>query len=139
MLRGKLNLNLQNSLLKRKLLNVSRRCDRFVVLSEHMKNNLVLNKYPLDKIIKVYPVIKLKSDDVPRKDSSSEILFIGQIIRGKGVDLLLKALTYLKSDFKLNIVGKGNDEGFINSLISEYNLQDKVNMGWFYDGYGEVV
>ena len=34
-------------------------------------------------------------------------------------------------DFKLNIVGKGNDEVFIKNLIIDYKLQGKVNLVGF--------
>jgi glycosyltransferase involved in cell wall biosynthesis len=128
--KGKIKFRSSKPFLKRKLLSISRKCNNFIVLSDHMRDNLILNKYPLEKIIKIYPVIKLKRD-FSEKGNSREILFVGQLIRGKGVDLLLKAVTHIKGDFKLNIVGKGNDEGLINHLISEYNLEDKVKMVGF--------
>ena len=127
---GKMRYRSKNYLLKYKLFKISRKCDKFVVLSEHMKNNLIMNKYPSEKIKKIYPVIKLK-EDKKVIGNPLEFLYIGQLIRGKGVDLLLKAISHLKCDFKLNIVGKGNDETFINTLVSEYALQDKVNMVGF--------
>ena len=127
---GKIQYRSKNHFLKYKLFKTSRKCDSFVVLSEHMKKNLIMNKFPFKKIKKIYPVIKLK-EDKKVTGNSLEFLYIGQLIRGKGVDLLLKAISHLKCDFKLNIVGKGNDETLINSLISEYGLQDKVNMVGF--------
>jgi len=127
---GKIKFRSVRPFLRRKLFRVTRKCDSFVVLSEHMKNNLILNKYPLEKIKKIYPVISVHYRKF-QKGNKRELLYIGQLIRGKGVDILLKALTYIKGDFKLNIVGKGNAENSINNLVSEYGMQDKVNMVGF--------
>ncbi|MCP4177245.1 MAG: glycosyltransferase family 4 protein [bacterium] len=127
---GKVRFKSAKPFFRKKLLDVSRKCDMFVVLSEHMRNNLILNKYPESKIKKIYPIINI-SENLNIKGNDNEILFIGQLIRGKGVDLLLDSLKKMNLDFKLNIVGKGNDESFIKNLIHEYKLEDKVNMVGF--------
>ena len=40
--------------------------------------------------------------------AENRILYVGQLIRGKGVDLLLRALPHLRCDYELTIVGAGN-------------------------------
>jgi glycosyltransferase involved in cell wall biosynthesis len=127
---GRISLKSVKPLIKRKIFRLSRQCDSFIVLSEHMRNNLIINKYDKNKIIKIYPVIKDKGS-VISKTKSGELLFVGQIIRGKGLDLLLQALTMVRGNFKLNIVGKGNDESYIKKLVKEYKLESKVNFVGF--------
>lgn len=124
---GKIRFKAMMPFSKRAIFLASRNCHSFVVLSEHMRNNLIINKYPQDKIYKIYPVIKNKDiRSVPK--SNNQLLFVGQIIRGKGVDLLLESLKYLKNDYNLNIVGKGNDESYIKELIAKQHLKGKVTM-----------
>jgi glycosyltransferase involved in cell wall biosynthesis len=127
---GRISLKSVKPLMKQKIFHLSRKCDNFVVLSEHMRDNLIINNYDEDKIIKIYPVIE---DNVSVGETTKDryLLFVGQIIRGKGLDLLLQALTMVKGAFKLNIVGKGNDEGYIKNLVKEYNLESKINFVGF--------
>ena len=127
---GRISLKSVKPLIKRKIFHLSRKCDNFVVLSEHMRDNLIINNYDKDKIIKIYPVIK-DNVSVDKAAKVGNLLFVGQIIRGKGLDLLLQALTMVKGSFKLNIVGKGNDEGYIKKLAKEYNLESKINFVGF--------
>ncbi len=123
---GKISIKPVKPLLKRKIFRLTRKCDNFVVLSEHMKHNLLINNYDRNKIIKIYPVIKDKQI-ASSNTKKGELLFVGQIIRGKGLDLLIKTLTMVKGDFKLNIVGKGNDENYVRNLVAEYKLQKHVS------------
>ena len=110
------------------LLKKCKNCDRFVVLSDHMKENLIINKFKKYKIHKIYPVIQCNNLPESNTENSNKILCIGQVIRGKGIDLLLKALTKIKANWELNIVGKGNDENFIKGLIKEYKLEKRVSL-----------
>jgi glycosyltransferase involved in cell wall biosynthesis len=58
-------------------------------------------------------------------------LFAGQIIRGKGVDLLLKALAKLKVPFECLILGDGNHRGYCQRLCARLNLADRVQFRGF--------
>jgi glycosyltransferase involved in cell wall biosynthesis len=57
------------------------------------------------------------------------VLFVGQLIRGKGVDILLRAFAdALKrgTDVRLLIVGHGRQEGELRALSSELGLDARV-------------
>jgi glycosyltransferase involved in cell wall biosynthesis len=127
---GRISLKSVKPLMKQKIFHLSRKCDNFVVLSEHMRNNLIINNYDKNKIIKIYPVIEDK-ESVDKTTQDRNLLFVGQIIRGKGLDLLLQTLKMVKGSYKLNIVGKGNDEGYIKNLVKEYNLESNINFVGF--------
>ena len=61
----------------------------------------------------------------------SHILYVGQLIRGKGVDLLLQALKGLTCDFRATIVGTGNAESKLKTLCTEFDLDNRVKFtGW---------
>ena len=80
------------------------------------------------------------------------ILYVGQLIRGKGVDTLLKAQAILNRQLTvpipLHILGAGNDEQRLKSLAVELGLADSVVFkGWvahenlvgYYDAASLVV
>ncbi len=117
-------------------LRLLKECSVAVVLSDFMRDNLVKNGFAKDRVMKLYPFIdapelteagrRRKLDDDPDK-----ILFVGQLIRGKGVDLLLDALEYLDHDFRLTIVGKGNDTDYLKDIVRERLLDEKVKFAGF--------
>lgn len=53
---------------------------------------------------------------------SGEIVFVGQLIRGKGCDLLLDALTHMAVPYHLTIVGDGNDHPWLITLVAQHQL-----------------
>jgi len=115
------------------LLNEVRKCRSFMVLSEFMRHNLLMNGFPEESIYKIYPV-----REVPEKQDRKRtfakppvIMFAGQLIRGKGVDLMLKALTLLNRDYHALIVGDGKDMEYLRKLASLLGIADKVEFtGW---------
>jgi glycosyltransferase involved in cell wall biosynthesis len=77
----------------------------------------------------LYPVKKCK--ELTSSPDSGEILYAGQLVRGKGVDLLIEAMKFAGLPRRLRVVGAGNDEGYIKSLIDANGLGGKVKMvGW---------
>lgn len=113
------------------ILDLVRRCDKLLVMSEFMRDNLILNDFEESKIFKVYPVIPEVCAEPPGQNEVPMVLYVGQIIRGKGVDLLIKSMSRIKTDFRLRIVGKGNDEGYVRKLIERYGLGEKIEIvGW---------
>jgi len=62
------------------------------------------------------------------KANEKIILFFGQIKKSKGVDVLLEALPYCKSNFKVVIAGKLRGENWekYQSIIDSKKLNDKV-------------
>ena len=89
-----------------------RACDRFIVLSQFMRGVLIRQGIPEAKITVIPPSIDIPAEASPRESASKtpRLLSIGQLIKGKGVDLLLDALRLVKTPFVLDVVGTGNDE-----------------------------
>lgn len=62
------------------------------------------------------------------------ILFVGNLIKLKGVDTLIKAIKILNCKFPnffLVIIGQGEEKENLESLVREHNLSDKVKFeGW---------
>ena len=60
------------------------------------------------------------------------ILYVGQLIRGKGVDLLIRAFAILAPrypDLSLEVTGAGNAEAVLRSLSASLGLGDRVRFG----------
>ena len=109
---------------------------RLVVISEFMKGRLVANGIPAEKIAVEPPVIRKveTGESVPRYPlpvPRVDLLFAGQLIRGKGVQLLLAALARLKTPRTLDIVGTGNMEPKLKALAAELGIADRVRFNGF--------
>jgi phosphatidylinositol alpha-mannosyltransferase len=111
-------------------MNTLRYCnlaDRVVVNSEFMRNNVVdwyrLNR---DKVIVIPNGVDLKmftgSKDRILLEGDPSLLFVGHLSRLKGVDILIQAITILKSELpniKLHFVGHGNKYYFADLAKKE--------------------
>ncbi len=105
--------------------------DTILVLSEYLKRQLVINGFPSERVQISNPVIDQSNPEPQPLSKAPKVLFVGSLIRGKGVDLLLRALTMLTCPFQLDIVGTGKSESELKALVSKLQLDDQVNfVGW---------
>lgn len=116
---------------KLKELAITRRFDRMFVVTHYMRRELELNGFSPDRI-HLFPPVPRAGE--PLESSFSErnlILYAGQIIRGKGVDLLLQALARLESPFEAVILGDGNHKAACEKLARKLGLQNRVRFAGF--------
>jgi glycosyltransferase involved in cell wall biosynthesis len=111
---------------RRKLLDLS------LVASEFMQTELLSNGFPPDRICVLPLAIPQQVASTNHAPSGTPtILYVGQLIRGKGVDLLLRALARIEAPFRAIIVGKGNAEAGLRKLSRDLGLSDRVEFaGW---------
>ena len=101
-----------------------------LVLSDFMAENLRKNGF--EKVVKLPGFIRTSDkehDFMP--GGVLRILFLGQLIRGKGADLMVKALAKLDVPFCCTIAGEGNDRAMLEKMVIESKLQDKVRFTGF--------
>ncbi len=116
---------------KRRELSENRGIDAFIVASRFMRDELVMNGLSDAAIHVCPPVTHLPAADPPPLPAEPSILFVGQLIRGKGVDLLLRAMALLDGPSPVTIVGTGNAEDKLRALSAELGLEDRVDFaGW---------
>ncbi len=102
-----------------------------LVASRFMKDELLMNGFPGEKIQILPPVLSLMEHNPAPIPEERRILFVGQLLRGKGVDLLLHALRRLGPDVTTTIVGAGNAENKLKALCNRLALDNRVTFkGW---------
>ena len=108
------------------------RMKRIVVISAFMKGRLVANGIPADIISVEPPVISpAENAEGAERKESVDLLYVGQLIRGKGVQLLLAAMARMKTPRTLDVVGTGNMEGELKVLAARLGLADRVRWRGF--------
>ncbi len=101
-----------------------------LVLSDFMADNLRKNGF--EKIVKLPAFIKTAAEEnLFMPGGVLRILFMGQLIRGKGADLMLKALAKLDIPFHCTIAGDGKDRTMLESMVDKFKLRDKVHFTGF--------
>lgn len=106
---------------------------KIVVISQFMKSRLAANGVPPEKIA-------VEPPEIPRGSGASgetgnipdvDLLYVGQLVRGKGVQLLLAAMARMKTPRTLDIVGAGNMEGELKTLAARLGLAERVRFRGF--------
>ena len=119
----------------RRRLELLKRVPRVAVLSEFMRGNLIANGFDPARITVIPPPVAAPEELPPRSaNNPPRLLFTGQLIRGKGVDQLLRSLPFVRSPFHLTIAGEGNQRVKLERLAASLGLADKVTFaGWVDD------
>lgn len=127
------------------------RFKKLVVISDFMKSRLVANGIPAEKIVVESPKIESLrvdigsdrvADSTPTLNDPNptlndpnhafvDLLYVGQLIRGKGVQLLLAAMARMKTPRTLDIVGTGNMEPKLKAFAAELGIADRVRFNGF--------
>ena len=105
--------------------------DQVITGSRYVRDQLLANGVESDSITVLPPVVKTSSREYVSPPQSRNLLYVGQLIRGKGVDLLIEAMRLLAPDVRLSIVGKGNAENDLQRLVEKMGLSTQVTFhGW---------
>ena len=113
------------------------RFKKIVVISEFMKSRLVANDIPARnrplRVGATHGEATKPSEARAERRREVDLLYVGQLIRGKGVHLLLEAMAKMKSPRTLDIVGTGNMEGELKLLAERLGLKGRVRFNGFQD------
>ena len=117
---------------KKKEIALNRRFDRMVVVSKYMRAELLKNGFDPAKI-EIHPPVPRSVDPNLRSSFSDRnlIIFAGQIIRGKGVDVLIESLALLESPFECIILGEGSHRAYCEELSRKLGIADRVTFKGF--------
>jgi glycosyltransferase involved in cell wall biosynthesis len=117
---------------KKREIALNQQFKRMVVVTEYMRDELLKNGFDKERIEIHAPVPRMGDPDLRSSFSDRNlILYAGQIIRGKGVDVLLEALAKVKSPFECIILGDGNHKAHCEALSRQLGLEDRVQFKGF--------
>jgi len=117
---------------KKREISLNRHFHRMAVVTEYMRDELLHNGFDSSRIEIHAPVPRMGDPDLRSSFSNRNlILYAGQIIRGKGVDVLLESLARVKSKFECIILGDGNHKAYCEELSRKLGLDDRVHFKGF--------
>lgn len=117
---------------KKREIALNKKFDRMCVVTKFMRNELVKNGFDGNRI-EIHPPVPLPGDNSIRSSFSDRnlIIYAGQIIRGKGVDVLLESLALMKQPFECVILGDGGHKPYCEKLARKLGLENKVKFQGF--------
>lgn len=105
--------------------------DSVLVASRFMRDELAMNGFADDQIHCLAPCVRLPERPLAPAPDTPEILFVGQLIKGKGVDLLLEAVARLQAPWRLTVAGDGNARAALEQRARALGIADAVAfVGW---------
>ncbi len=120
-------------------LHLNTRIGTAIAGSSYTKGELIRNGFDPDRIV-VLPPCTAPSDHAPLPmPEDPSLLFVGQLIRGKGVDFLLEAYKKLVdrtgTAVPLHIVGTGNSFDALTRMAEDLGISASVTFhGWVSSG-----
>lgn len=117
---------------KKREIALNQQFRRMVVVTTYMRDELLNNGFDGSRIRIHAPVPRMGDPNLRSTFSDRNlILYAGQIIRGKGVDVLLESLARVKTPFECIILGDGNHKAACEELSRKLGLQDRVHFKGF--------
>ena len=117
---------------KRREIDLNRRFERMIVATHYMRDELLRNGFLHERIETHAPVpVVSASTGQSSFDARNRIVYAGQIVRGKGVDVLLEALALVSSPFECVILGDGNHRAHCERLSRKLGLAGRVQFAGF--------
>jgi glycosyltransferase involved in cell wall biosynthesis len=109
-------------------IRLNKQFDLLLVGSNYMKEELLRNGFE-DGKIEIHPPVPPPGDPALRANFSERniIIYAGQIIRGKGVDVLISSLSQIETPFECYIFGDGNHRSFCERLSRSLGLAAHVH------------
>ena len=107
------------------------RIGRLLVGSRFMRDELLLNGFGERSVRVLPPVVRVVPAPPTSGPQEPRVLYAGQLVRGKGIDLLLRALPHVSCEFSATIVGTGNAERKLRAICHGLDLAERVHFqGW---------
>ena len=103
------------------------RADMCIASSTKSKELQIYYGAKEDRIIVAYLTVDVGYFRFEREEyHSNKLLFIGSLIERKGIDLLLKALSLVKKDYTLTIVGDGEEKSRLVDYVEQNGMKELV-------------
>jgi glycosyltransferase involved in cell wall biosynthesis len=106
-----------------------------ITISEYMRKQLIANGLPPEQTVNLYHGLSasnLFSEPLTQEiHNKQRILFVGRIVPDKGLDWLLRAMTKVDEQIKLDIAGEGWATPRLEILAKDLGISNRVYWhGW---------
>ena len=115
-----------------------KRFNSFAVGSVYMKDHVVAHGFA-PAAVRVLPMFSpawtkagescaeaTGTDDTGKSRRKNMLLFVGALLRGKGLDVLLDAMPLVPGDLRLTVAGSGHQEGMFREQIKRLGIGERV-------------
>lgn len=117
---------------KRREIALNRKFPHLIVATDYMRAELLRNGFSADRIEIHAPVPRTApATDTASFGARNRIVYAGQIVRGKGVDVLLESLARVTQPFECVIIGDGSHRPTCERLRDQLGLQGRVTFTGF--------
>jgi glycosyltransferase involved in cell wall biosynthesis len=115
-------------LARKREIALNRRFERMIVATDYMRQELLRNGFDARRI-EIHAPVPRGGEDAAMASFSDRnlIIYSGQVIRGKGVDVLLESLAKVRTPFECLIFGDGNHRGYCEELSRKLGLSQRVH------------
>jgi len=129
---GRLPFKWVSYLARKREIALNRHFARMIVATDYMRQELLRNGFDSRQIEIHAPVPRSENSGLTASFSGRNlIIYSGQVIRGKGVDVLLESLALVREPFECLIFGDGNHRWFCEELSRKLGLANRVRfMGY---------
>lgn len=104
----------------------NQRFDAFITASGYMRDHVIAHGFDPGKV-HLNPLFVAPPDREPsNRREEGRLLFVGSLLRGKGLDVLLDALADLDPSVHLTVVGTGEQEGLLRERTGSLGLDTRV-------------
>ncbi|HOU53155.1 MAG TPA: glycosyltransferase family 4 protein [Myxococcota bacterium] len=94
--------------------------------SRYMKDHVVMHGFP-PASVEVLPLFAPAPEAPPESPPDPNLLvFLGALTRGKGLDLLLRAMTLLPREVRLRVLGTGPQEAWLREVAGHLGVAPRV-------------
>lgn len=114
-------------LARKREIALNRRFERMVVATDYMRRELLRNGFDARRI-EIHAPVPQGGEGAATASFSDRnlIIYSGQVIRGKGVDVLLESLARVRARFECLIFGDGNHRADCEELSRKLGLSERV-------------
>ena len=104
---------------------------KLIVASEYVKQQAVASRYPANQIEVLPYFTGLPDLSTAADNGENTILFVGRVVREKGLEHLLSAVSLVRTPWRLIVGGDGMDLGRAKRIAHSLGLSGRIEFaGW---------
>jgi len=124
-------------------IGITKMADKVIASSIKTKDDLVSMGVEVGKISVVPNGIDFDEiQNIPPSQEEFDIIFVGRMIKGKHVDILLQAVALLEKRFpkiKIGIIGYGPESTSLKKLVAKLDIKKNVRFFGFVEDHRDVM